>query len=190
MMKKGLNNLWPTPVVLGDIDQNFLEPVIQAIFQETDLDVPASDFQKYDILNDGPEPLTNFRDQIVWPAFDSYLKNIGFDLKKFPDRSIRSWIAGARNGYMIPVHNHSGSSFAAVFYLMCEDDQRFGGELVISDPRTNANRGYKDEFKPLFSNANYYPCTGEYLIFPSYLYHHTTVFTGNLRLAMPVDLFL
>ena len=111
------------------------------------------------------------------------------DLTDFPDRSLRSWITGTRNGYMIPAHNHSGASVSAVFYLMCEEDNQ-GGELVAIDPRTNANRGYKDEFKPLFANLVYTPQSGEYLMFPSYLYHHTNVFTGSLRLAMPVDLFL
>jgi hypothetical protein len=60
----------------------------------------------------------------------------------------------------------------------------------MMDPRANANRGYKDQFKSMFSNETYLPKSGEYLIFPSYLYHHTISFTGNMRIAMPVDLFL
>jgi hypothetical protein len=189
MLKSGLNNLWPTQVYKGSILNKHLDPTLNAIFQDVDLDHPYSDFQDFDILNDGPEALINFKDKVVWPAFENYFKEIGMDLKEFPNRSLRSWITGTRNGYMIPAHNHSGSSVSAVFYLMCEEDNQ-GGELVAIDPRTNANRGYKDEFKPLFANLVYAPQSGEYLMFPSYLYHHTNVFTGSLRLAMPVDLFL
>jgi len=34
------------------------------------------------------------------------------------------------------------------------------------------------------------PSSGEYIIFPSYIYHYTLPFSGALRLAVPVDLFL
>lgn len=189
MLKSGLNNLWPTPFYKGDINNECLDSAVNSILQEIDLDNPASDFQSFDILQDGPSQLIEFRDKVVWPAFETYLKEIGIDIKSFPDRWIRSWITGTRNGYMIPIHNHSGASVSAVFYLMCEDKDK-GGELIAVDPRTNANRGYKDEFKGLFANLTYEPKSGEYVMFPSYLYHHTTVFKGSLRLAMPVDLFL
>jgi predicted 2-oxoglutarate/Fe(II)-dependent dioxygenase YbiX len=72
---------------------------------------------------------------------------------------------------------------------MCSDQYK-GGELVLLDSRTNANRGYKEEFKKLFENKTYLPTSGEYLMFPSHVYHHTIPFTGSMRLAMPVDLFL
>jgi len=188
-LTSGLNNLWPTPVYKGVISKDILESTVQAIFQEVDLDHPYSDFQSFDLLNDGSAALVNFRDSVVWPEFENYLKLLNIDISKFPDRRLRSWITGTRNGYMIPIHNHSGAAFSAIFYLMSEEKD-VGGELIAVDPRTNANRGYKDEFKPLFSNLSYLPSTGEFLILPSYLYHHTVTFTGSLRLAMPVDLFL
>lgn len=189
-MNKGFNKLWPTDVYLGDIEnKQLLNSVCQTIFSELDLEKPTSVFQGFDLLEDGSTVFQEFRDRVIWPAFENYLKNWNIDLKEFPDRRLRSWITGTQAGYMIPVHNHSGSTLSAVFYLMTEEQDK-GGELVLVDPRSNANRGYKDQFKPLFENKYYLPASGEFVIFPGFLYHHTIPFTGTLRLAMPVDLFL
>lgn len=181
--------MWPTSIYLGKIDPVLLETVCQTIFAELDLDRPTSDFQSFDLLEDGPEVFQQFRDQVVWPAFENYLAHLDIDITEFSNRSLKAWITGVRGGYMIPVHNHSGASVSAVFYLMCEEKDK-GGELVLVDGRVNANRGYKDQFKKLFNNKTYLPATGEYLMFPSHVYHHTTIFTGSMRLAIPVDLFL
>jgi len=188
-MNKGYNSLWPTDVYLGTIDEQPLDSVCQTIFSELDLEKPTSDFQGFDLLEDGPAVFQEFRDQIVWPAFEQYLKDHNIDLKEFSDRKLRSWITGVYKGYMIPAHNHSGASISAVFYLLCGDQDK-GGELVLLDSRSNANRGYKDQFKSWFENKIYLPKTGEYLMFPSHVYHHTLPFTGSIRLAIPVDLFL
>ena len=189
-MNKGFNPLWPTEVYVGDIEnKTLLDKVCQDLFLETDLNNPASSFNKeFDVLRDTTYNLKEFRDTVVWPAFENYLKHVGIDLHTFPDRRLRSWITGSKSGYMIPVHNHSGASLSAVFYLMVDENK--GGELVVVDPRTNANRGYKDEFKPLFENKMFSPASGSFIMFPSFVYHHTIPYTGNLRLAMPVDLLL
>lgn len=188
-MDKGYNNLWPTSVYLGEIDSDKLETICQHIFSEMNLEKPVNDFQGFDLLEQGSSVFQEFRDNVVWPAFEKYLKDHNINLQEFPDRKLRSWITGVYKGYMIPVHNHSGASLSAVFYLLCgEQDQ--GGELVLVDSRTNANRGYKDQFKSWFENKMYLPKSGEFLIFPSHVYHHTIPFTGSIRLAMPVDLFL
>lgn len=190
MLKSGMNELWPTYVYKGSVPDEISHPFIDSIFQKIDLDNLQSELKDYDLFEDcEDEAMISFRDNVVWPAFENYLKHIDINIKDFPDRRIRAWITGTRNGYMIPVHNHSGASLSAVFYLMCSDKNK-GGELVMMDPRTNANRGYKNQFKPLFANKLYIPSSGEFVIFPSYLYHHTNVFTGTLRLGMPVDLFL
>ena len=186
-----MNELWPTPVLNGKIqNKNILDSLVQSTFLNIDLDNPSSDFQEFDILSDGPKEFVEFRDQIVYPAFENYMSSIGVNINDFDDIRLRSWITGVRNGYMIPIHNHSGASFSGVFYLLCDDIKEHGGDLILADPRTNANRGYKDQFKSMFANEVYSPKSGEYVIFPSYLYHHTTSYTGFMRLAIAVDLFL
>jgi hypothetical protein len=188
-MKKGFNSLWPTDLYLGSVnDTNLLDRVTQDIILSTDLDQPSSDFQSFDILSDGPSSLQEFRDTVVIPNFLDYLKHVNVKVNT-DDIRVKSWITGTRNQYMIPIHNHSGASLSAVYYFICEEHDK-GGELVLVDPRTNANRGYVDSFKPMFENKLYKPSSGEFVIFPSFLYHHTIPYLGKLRLAMPVDLFL
>ena len=189
-MNPGFNELWPTTVYLGKIeDQILLDQVCNAIFVETDLADPPSDFKKFDILRDGSSVFQEFRDKIVWPAFEKYLSNWKVDMLEFPDRRLRSWLTGSYTGYVMPVHNHSGSPISAVFYLINEEQQA-GGELLLMDPRHNANRSYQPQFRHLFENQYYTPKSGEFVMFPGFTYHQTMPFNGKLRLAMTVDLFL
>ena len=191
MLNNGYNALWPTTVLKSKIDNiPVLNNTVQSIFQEFNLDKPVSDFQEFDILEDGSEAMQEFKNTVVIPAFTDYLKYHNIDLTDFPNFKLRSWLAGARSGYMIPLHNHSGAAFSAVFYLLC-DEGVSGGELMLVDPRTNANRGYNsEEYKKQFSQQTYNPASGEFVIFPGFLYHYTLPFTGSMRLAMPVDLYL
>lgn len=190
MIRQGFNSLWPTNLYFGTIDDSsLLEGVCQDILLNVDFYCPPQNFQSFDILKDGPPNLQIFRDKIVIPAFKTYLKNEGIDLDQFSNIRLRSWLTGGKNNSMIPVHNHNGASLSAVFYLLAEDIKE-GGELVLMDPRSNANRGYLDEFKPLFENKVFSPTSGTFVVFPSFVYHHTIPYRGNLRLAMPVDLFL
>lgn len=183
----GINNLWPTPVYYGTIEnKELLDNVCQQLLISSSI---TSTFQEYDPLADEEDStMQQFKNQVVWPAFTEYFDILGIDISKFPARRLRSWLSGVSN-YMIPVHNHSNAVFSAVFYLLSESSAR-AGELILVDPKTNANRGYKAEFKHLFENKIFSPSSGEYLILPSYVYHHTVPFTGSIRLAMPVDLFL
>lgn len=190
MIDLGFNEAWPTTLYLGEVNNDsLLDRVCETILTETNIIQPPGDFQNFDILSDGSAVFQEFRDTVVWPAFAKYLKHWNIDLNEFSKRRIRSWITGSQSGYMIPVHNHSGASISAVFYLLCED-QTAGGELLLMDPRHNANRGYDASFKPLFENINYLPKSGEFVLFPGFVYHHTIPFRGKIRLAMPVDLFL
>lgn len=189
-MNPGFNELWPTTAYLGKIkDQTLLDRVCNTVFTETDFTNPPNDFDEYDILRDGSDVFQEFRDTVIWPAFTQYLLNWKIDINDFPERRVRGWLSGSYTGYTMPVHNHRGSPVSAVFYLMNED-QHAGGELVLMDPRHNANRGYLNKFTHLFENHCYTPKSGEFVMFPSFVYHHTQPFKGKIRLAMPVDLFL
>jgi len=188
-MNKGFNNLWPTPVYIDKIsNEELVNQVCEEILMNVDLSKPFTEFQAYDILRDGAEVFQTFRDQVVMPSFETYLKNWNLSFKDFTNYRIRSWLTGAHAGYNIPVHNHSGATLSAIFYLLIDDNLQ-GGDLIFLDPRSNANRGYEDQFKPLFENKQYSPKSGEVVVFPGFLYHQTIPFSGSIRLAMPVDLF-
>jgi hypothetical protein len=184
-MKPGLHNLWPTTILIETVD---VAEAAQTILATCDLRNPPKEDKNFDILRDVPG-LKNFRDNVVIPTFAVYLKEV-FNLEiEQMEYSLRSWLAGISGGYMIPVHNHSGAMVSAVFYLMC-DEVGAGGELYLIDPRANANRGYTDSLRKIFAPELYTPKSGEAIVFPSFLYHQTLPFTGKMRLAMPVDLFI
>jgi hypothetical protein len=87
------------------------------------------------------------------------------------------------------LHNHQGASFSAVFYPEVSDTME-GGEIIIKDPRGNANRGYDhDEFQVQFDDIKFKPKGGDVLIMPSFLYHQVIPTTDN-RIAIPVDLYI
>lgn len=189
MIDYGFNQFWPTTVLLDKIEnKSILESATNVILSNFNIEQPPNDFENFDVLRDCAE-LHTFRDEVVIPSFEKYLlKVFNVDINNV-NFSLRSWLAGAKSGYMIPVHNHSGASVSAIFYISCED-KNCGGQLTMIDPRSNANRGYVNSFKHVFESKIYQPKTGEYLMFPSFLYHHALPFTGDLRLAMPVDFFV
>lgn len=189
-MNIGFNDLWPTKVFYKELEnQELIDKICQDILQEKDRNDLPNDFDEFNILEDGGDLYKTFEDQVIKPCFDEYLKEV-FDktIDDFPRYKFKGWLAGSTSGYAIPVHNHSGASVSAVFYLLSED-QYAGGELVLIDPRSNANRGYLEEMKKPFSPETLMPKSGTVVIFPSFLYHYTNMFRGNLRLAMPVDFY-
>lgn len=189
-LSKGLSNLYPTSVLYDNVgNDNLVERVFEEILKKINLQDPPSDFQDGNILYDGGPALEEFREKIVVKYFDKYLLEVlGKRITDYKKYHLKSWLVGTSINYMIPTHNHSGASLSAVFYIFCED-KNSGGELVLLDPRGNANRGYDENFAHLFSPIKILPSTGDAIIFPSYLYHQTLTFTGKLRIAIPVDFY-
>ncbi len=188
-MKYGINNLWPTPVYLGRMsdlelnDQMATEILISnSILGTTDTE---------NIFDTDNEVINNFKNRIVIPAFEEYFKQVlNIDLKNYYDLEMKSWVTGNFSGYFMKLHNHHTSEFSAVFYVSNED-QTAGGEIAFIDPRSNANRGYELRIRDkLFADEVYRPQTGDFIIFPSFLYHHVLPYLGKLRIAVPVDIFL
>ena len=112
---------------------------------------------------------------------------LDLDLENF-DYHLKSWLTGSMGGYSMDLHNHSGAPFVSVIYLLAEEQDQ-GGQLVMQDPRTNANRGFATELQYLFSPIEHTPQSGDVLIFPGYVYHSVRQFNSTLRLAVPVDIF-
>lgn len=185
-----LENLWPTPVLCREIDQqDIIDQTLNVIFTDYDLKRPPADFQKDNVI-EHPE-LVDFRDKIVKPAFNDWLLlNLNRTLDSFEKYKMKGWITGTCNGYNMVNHNHSGSHLSAVFYLF-NDNPENNGEIIFFDPRVNANRGYDTEvWGQMFAPKKYTAKPGTCVIFPSFLYHQVTPFNGNMRIALPVDLFL
>ena len=187
MLKDGVNNLWATPIYKTRIDQKLCDDMLNLLMTEVDMD---------DYLLGGKNLLTvnstvikQFRNE-VHSIFSYYFKNVLDKNLETYNASYKAWVTGKPGKYSMQSHNHSGSPFISVFYIYADDEKDVGGELILNDPRTNANRGYSEDFQKIFQSIKHKPITGDVLVFPGYVYHAVNPFMSNLRVAIPVDLFL
>ena len=187
MLKNGINNLWPTPVYKAKINNALCDKMLNFILQQ------ENDFQEYangrkNLFYVDDPSIQEFRQEVVKIFSEYFDKALGKNLEEF-NTSYKAWATGKPGTYSMATHNHSGSPFVSVFYIYAEEKD-LGGELVLNDPRSNANRGYTEDFQEPFRALKYKPVTGDVLVFPGYLYHAVNPFMSNLRIAVPVDLFL
>ena len=185
-----LNKLWSTPVLQSKMDDGIKDALIQKLLVDYDIFNPPGDINKINLLEDKCKEIQDFKKTQVVPVFDEFLKlSLDKSLNDWKGYSLNGWLAGSGNDYSMRLHNHSGSQLSAVFYLMCEDLDH-GGHITFTDPRHNANRGYDESFNEWFTPLIITPKSGDILVFPSYLYHQVSTYKSNLRLAIPVDIFL
>lgn len=173
------------------MSEDVCDRMAQAILQEYDLfNNPPGDFGSINILDKPHEVIAEFKETVVYPAFNSFLRNtLNKSIDDWGGHKTQGWVAGYGNDYSIAHHNHSGSQLSAVFYLMCDSINK-GGQIIFTDPRQNANRGYDTSFQGWFKPLQIIPTNGDIVVFPSYLYHYVTTYQSNIRIALPVDLFL
>ena len=184
MLKSGLNNCWSTPIYKTSIDLDLASKLMGDIISIEDITNPTPN----SLDNDLTERVPALKDIAIEKFTDYIAEAFHKDLNDY-DYKLSAWLTGSAGGYSMDLHNHSGSPFVSVFYLMCED-QNSGGELVIQDPRTNANRGFLPEFQDHFKPLEFIPSTGDVVIMPGYLYHYVKVYKSSMRFAVPVDLQL
>ena len=186
-----MNSLYTTHVLLDKIlDNKLLNETVVNLLSLTDLDDPPPEFDNEDIFEIGGSVLAQFRDEIVLPAYEKYLSTVlKMSLIEF-NYTVKGWPTIPSTGYANPTHNHPEASFSAIFYLMTEE-LNVGGDLCLLDPRSNANRAYTSKLRSsMFLTTSYTPISGDIIIFPSYMFHYTTPFKGNVRLAVATDLYL
>jgi len=172
-VKPGFHELWPTYVEVVDFGQELATALSADLINIAQVRLGSGD-----ILDGRTEAVTKMREQVI-EAFQCHLDAYGETLTE--NFKLKSWL----NIGSLEAHNHSGAQFSAVFYLMGHD-----GDLVLHDPRTNANRGYNsDALKKHFEPVRFTPRAGLGVIFPSYLYH-SVARSREFRLALAVDLYL
>lgn len=182
-------NLWSTPFLKSAWDGDLREELVNHILQSYPLDKPPSDFGHYSILDDGSDVMTRFREQIVLKSFNSFLRNtLNKEIEDWASYELKGWLTGTGKDYSLNYHNHSGAQISSVFYLLCEEGR--GGSISFTDPRQNSNRGYDSKFSSWFQSMTLNPKSGDIVVFPSFVYHDVSSYQGNIRLAMPVDLYL
>lgn len=185
-----IQQLWPTPFLHLSMPNNVRENLLNHIFSEYDLQNPPSDFGSFNILNNQSSEMVDFKQQVVYPAFNKFLgESLDMSIDDWASHSMHGWLTGTGKDYSLNFHNHRGAQLSAVFYLLCEEQDR-GGVITFTDPRMNANRGYDENFVPWFEPKVIIPQSGDIAVFPSFLYHFVTTYQSNIRVAVPVDLFL
>lgn len=131
------------------------------------------------IHNDGyKDPIERYKEYL-----QSYYQ---LDLNDFK-YDIRTWETTPNSGYWMAPHNHGHSHFTSIYYEYVSGE---GGELLLHDPRSNANRGYPQEFGSNFSPCIIKPETGMTVIFPSFVYHTAAPFRGIVRKATVTEIQL
>jgi hypothetical protein len=183
-------NLWSTPFLIKKSDAEVRERFVSYLLQEYDIFNPPTDINKINILEDKSDEVQEFVSKVIKPSFEEFLKSsLNLSFSDWKGYRLNGWLTGSGKNYTLAHHNHRGSQISAVFYLLCEE-QSAGGDIVFTDPRQNANRGYDPLFENWFDPLIIKPKSGDIVIFPSYLYHFVETYQSSLRLALPVDLFL
>lgn len=185
-----IEQLWSTPFMKEKAPTELLEDVTANILAEYDTQNTRGEFGSFNILEVENESIQRFKKEVVYPTFDKFLKEtLGKGIADWNGHRMKGWVASYHDGSSLAYHNHRGSQISAVFYLLCEERSR-GGAITFTDPRQNANRGYDESFLPWFEQVSLTPETGDIVVFPSFLYHYVATYQSNIRIAMPVDLFL
>ncbi len=185
MIKDGLNQLWATPVYKTKINNDLCNELLELLLQKDFNDYSNGSTNLFKIES----PVVEKFKKEVFKIFDEYFKiALSKNLKDY-NSSFNGWITGRPGAYYMKNHNHASSPFVSVFYIFASETDQ-GGEIILNDPRVNANRGYMIDFQDPFNPISFKPITGDVLVFPGYLYHSVNHFMGSLRVAVPVDLFL
>lgn len=185
-MSMEFKRLWPTVIGCGKFDSLDLANHILMKYDMNNLQGEVAGFN----LFEDHEPVMQKFQNTVYECFNKYLKeNINKSISDWNNYEMKSWITGHGKDYSMTIHNHSGAHLSGVFYVLAED-QHAGGDIVFTDPRSNANRGYDEWFDPMFERTSHTPKTGDYMIFPSFTYHHVNPYYSSLRICVPVDLYL
>lgn len=185
-----IENLWSTPFLKDKMPDDLRDDFLNVIFSEFDLKTPPSEFGLLNILENDIEPIQKFKKEVIVPAFDKFLlQTVGKSINEWDSYQMKGWITGTGRDYSINYHNHRGAELSAVFYLLCEEQDK-GGAITFTDPRLNANRGYDTQFFDWFKPKLIIPQSGDLVVFPSFLPHFVSTYQGNIRIAIPVDLYL
>jgi len=128
--------------------------------------------------NGNPDPGTRFKEYL-----QIYFQE---DLDQL-DHAIRNWETSPQSGYWLATHNHGHAHFTSIYYEHVSGE---GGELILHDPRGNANRGYPSQLASHFEPYIIKPTTGMTVTFPAYVYHTASPFYGIIRIAKVSDLQL
>ena len=159
-------NLFSTPFWIFKMEDHFRSQLVNFFSAHFDFGNLPAEYSGYNLFTDKKDSPELQR--LEAEAKRLVIENLGqkcFDLLV----SHRAWLCGSGPNYTMRSHNHANSVVSFVFYFQAEE----GGDLILHDPRTNANRGYRAEFQEAFGlkDIEWTPKSGDIVMFPSFLYH-------------------
>ena len=177
-------NKWSTPIEVGDFK---IDGLADHILMNYDMAEPPAD-NNYNIFKDDSKHISELK-SLAYVNFASYINRCyGVDINTY-NYEMKAWITGHGENYSMAQHNHMGSWFSSVYYVLAEEQDK-GGQIVFGDPRSNANRGYDLNFAKHFEKFSFTPKSGQFVNFPSFVYHHVNPYYSRFRIAIPIDLYL
>jgi len=182
-----IQHLWATPVYRKNInDPELVNRLINEILCDPDAtsnNACLLSSQKVSKLIEENDGLFSEVVKHLSKATDDFFKEVfGVTNVKY---IIESFYLTHKQGGNVKYHNHPGSSLTGILYLNVPS-----GDLVLVDPRTNANRGIMREIINTghFSPVVLTPEAGEIIMFPSYVHHYAfpNVYQEP-RIVLPFD---
>lgn len=185
-----IKNLWPTEVMFGTMPEDMCQTITHELLT-SEIDFTVGGLSNNFISDrDDLVEYTKFMKEYVPNVLNEYTTQVyNYDLNP-ANCKIKSWVNNGAGKYSLGFHNHSGAQLSAVFYFLVDPGDQSGGRISLHDPRFNANRGTITPFRYKHDDYSFTPKSGEFVIFPSYLYHSVSTFHGTIRLMAPVDVFI
>lgn len=132
------------------------------------------DYERYGFtsfynVNLGKREDFHFINRAAIAAFSHYLEAVG--KATLGMRMDNAWASVYGRGHFVPQHTHPLSHLSLVFYAAATPDT---GHLVFDNPaRAHFEHFYPPELSWLQPRFSLAPQAGTFVVFPSYLVHHT-----------------
>lgn len=189
-IENGLNLLYPTPLYKTTMDEELRQEMVD--WYMTTPDVHSELHDDYELVRNNifireDEIISRFKNHVNKKFQEFFEHALGDNMDGYEHYYV-GWITRSSGYGSMPTHNHSGAHFVSVFYLY--SDANDTSNIVLQDPRFNANRGYLPKHQEYFANIEFTPSSGDVIIFPAYLYHYVKPSNSSLRIACPVDVYI
>ncbi len=189
--------LFPTPIVIGELPQDLqltVHPPLTDLIKAraaADRGVSASNQGGWQSSPDLPD----WGGETVRPVIEAILAIIGHITLQHQqgglapaaiDWKINGWANINRRGDANALHCHPGAFWSAVYYLAADHTPEEGGAFEMRDPRGVMPRMYCPALAmgvqgTVSAGGSEFlqPKTGQIIVFPSWLVHAVTPYTGE-----------
>jgi len=155
-----IQNLWPTPFLKTKFSEENKNNLLNHFLTNYDFFNSSGDFSNINVLDDESEIIQSFNNNEVIPLFDNFLK-------ESLGKGISCWEDYRLKGWLTGTGKNYGSNL-----------------------HNHKGCNISAVFYIFCEDLSFTPKSGDVVIFPSFLYHYVATYRGNIRIAMPVDLFL